>query len=60
MGISNVENAFYPVQFIIRGAMSCLFLRFVLIFKSNVLQNMNVLISKKCAYFRLPCLFSRV
>ena len=45
---------------IARVAISCLFLRFVLIFKSNVLQNMNALISKKCAYFRLPCLFSRV
>ena len=43
-----------------RVAISCLFLRFMLIFKSNVLQNMNALISKKCAYFRFPCLFFRV
>ena len=36
---------------IYRVTISCLFLRFVLIFKGNVLQNMNVLISKKRAYF---------
>ena len=34
-----------------RVTISCLFLRFVFIFKGNVLQNVNVLISKKCAYF---------
>ena len=34
-----------------RVAISCLCLRFVLIFKGNVLENMNVLISKKRAYF---------
>ena len=44
-------------QLIDRVAISCLFLRFVHIFKSNVLQNINVLISKKCAYFRLLCLY---
>ena len=26
-------------------------------FKGNVLKNVNVLISKKRAYFRVPCLF---
>ena len=34
-----------------RVTISCLFLRFVLIFKGNVLENVNVLISKKRAYF---------
>ena len=38
-------------RLIIRVAISCLFLRFVLIFKGNVLKNVNVLISKKRAYF---------
>ena len=37
--------------FISRVTISCLFLRFVLIFKGNVLENVNVLISKKRAYF---------
>ena len=34
-----------------RVTISCLFLRFVLIFKGSVLENVNVLISKKRAYF---------
>ena len=37
-------------RLIVRIAISCVFPRFVLIFESNVLQNMNALISKKCAY----------
>ena len=36
---------------IARVTILCLFLRFVLIFKGNVLENVNVLISKKRAYF---------
>ena len=36
---------------IIRVTISCLFLRFMLIFKGNVLENVNVLIFKKRAYF---------
>ena len=39
------------VFYIFRVTISCLFLRFVLIFKGNVLENVNVLISKKRAYF---------
>ena len=35
----------------VRVIISCLFLRVVLLFKSIVLQKMNVPISKKCAYF---------
>ena len=33
-----------------RVTISCLFLRFVLIFDVSVLENKNVLISKQCAY----------
>ena len=36
---------------IARVTISCLCLRFVLIFKGNVLEIVNVLISKKRAYF---------
>jgi len=41
---------------IARVTISCLFLRFVLIFEISVLENMNVLNFKKRAYFGLVCL----
>ena len=37
----------------VRVIISCLFLRVVLLSKSIILQKLNVLISKKCAYFLL-------
>ena len=40
-----------PPPIIDRVTISCLFLRNVLIFKGNVLQNVNVVISKKRVNF---------
>ena len=37
-----------------RVTISCLFLRFMLIFKGNVLENVNVFISKKTCLFLSP------
>ena len=42
---------FTVTSYTARVTISCLFLRFVLIFKGNVLENVNVLISKKRVYF---------
>jgi len=39
------------------AAIPSLFLRFVLMMKGTVLENIIVLISKKCAYFGLASLF---
>ena len=49
--IIHIKKMMRLVTVISRVIISCLFLRFVLIFKGNVIENVNVLISKKRAYF---------